>query len=144
MADHSNIVLVYVPCGSAEEVATLGRHLLEERLIACANIYQSRSLYVWKGELADEEEHVLVCKKTAPKVQAAERRVEQLHHYDVPCIIRIEPARSNPAYAAWVTGEVSGSAFSRGEISAGVLSAGKGSQGSLTTPNVQPHDGTRN
>jgi len=49
----SGIVLIYCPCGSEEEAARIARTLVEQRLIACANIREMRSIYFWKGELAD-------------------------------------------------------------------------------------------
>src|SRR5207245_1722187 len=100
------IALIYVPCGSEEDAARIARQLLNERLIACANIYASRSLYNWKGDLADETEHVLICKTANSRAKAAVKRIEQLHTYEIPCIIRLRPEQVNRAYAAWVLGEV--------------------------------------
>lgn len=104
----NNMTLLYVPCGSEEEATTIARTLLQERLIACANIYRSRSLYMWKGALSDEEEHVLFCKTAPSRVRAVERRVRELHSYEVPCILQMQPAHVNHDYAAWVAGEVLG------------------------------------
>lgn len=104
----SNIALLYVPCGSEDEATSIARTLLQERLIACANIYRSRSLYMWKGALSDEEEHVLFCKTAPSRVGAVERRVRALHTYEVPCILQMQAAHVNHDYAAWVAGEVLG------------------------------------
>jgi len=87
------------------------RDLLEERLVACGNIHKTRSVYFWKGEVADAEEYVLICKTAPHRAEAAARRARGLHTYEVPCILRIEPAKANYDYAAWVRGELSGSDF---------------------------------
>ena len=102
----NEIVLSYVPCASEEEAASLAGGLLEKRLIACANIHETRSLYWWDGKLTDEMEHILLCKTTRARVRAAEDLIRELHSYDLPCILRLQPAQVNPEYAAWVSGEV--------------------------------------
>ena len=107
MSVPGDIVMLYVPCGSEEEAVRLAHTLIEERLVACANIHRTRSLYFWKGEMADEVEHVLICKTTPARALAAETRVRQVHSYEVPCIARLQPASVNYDYAAWVAGEVS-------------------------------------
>lgn len=99
--------MLYVPCGSEAEAVELARKLLDEQLIACANIYASRSLYRWQGRVADEVEHVLVCKTLASRSDLASGRVAELHSYELPCILRVVPARANDEYYSWVAGEVS-------------------------------------
>ena len=106
MTDESRVVMIYVPCGSDEEAVRICQSLLDERLIACGNIYESRSIYRWNGETTDEREFILVCKTMADRADDAERRVLQLHSYDVPCVLRIEPGHANRAYADWVASEV--------------------------------------
>lgn len=100
------LVMLYVPCCSEAEATGIGSRLLSERLIACANIYASRSLYVWNGEMADEQEMVLVCKTLGSRAEEAAALIEQIHSYDVPCILRIVPAQASSAYYRWVSAEV--------------------------------------
>jgi periplasmic divalent cation tolerance protein len=107
-----NLVLIYSPCGSAEEAERLARALLEERLIACANIYESRSLYHWQGTVGDEREFVLVCKTALSRAQAACTMLERLHSYEIPCVMEIQPSSANQAFERWVSGEVQGSGLS--------------------------------
>jgi len=103
MDDRSDkISLIYIPCGSEEEAADIARTLLSERLIACGNIYSSKSLYTWKGDITDEQEYLLLCKTAPSRVEAAARRVAQLHSYDIPCILRFESVQANRSYASWV------------------------------------------
>jgi periplasmic divalent cation tolerance protein len=115
----ADIVLLYVPCGSEAEATKLASSLLEQRLIACANIYQSRSLYHWEGKLAEEEEFVLICKTLPSRASAAESAIRAQHSYKVPCIVQIQPARVNHEYATWVAGEIAlgGLAVDRGAAS---------------------------
>src|SRR5262245_16253983 len=104
------VVMIYVPCGSDEEASRIAAALLDARLIACANIYESRSIYRWDGRLTDERESVLICKTTAERAADVEQRVLELHSYQVPCVLRLETVHANKAYADWVAGEVAGPA----------------------------------
>ena len=106
MSPYNGVVLIYCPCGSEEEAVRIGRALLDRRLIACANIHESRSLYFWKGELADEKELILMCKTTVSRADAAERAIRDMHSYEIPCILRLEPAKVNDDYTKWVFGAV--------------------------------------
>jgi periplasmic divalent cation tolerance protein len=103
------IAILYVPCGSEEEARRIAAALIQERFIACANIVISRSLYMWEGMLADEQEHILFCKTAVAAVEAAQARIEQLHSYDVPCIVSWKPQSVNGRYAEWVLSQVDAS-----------------------------------
>lgn len=111
MSHDTDIAILYVPCGSEPEAVQIATTLLEERLVACGNIIRSRSLYRWDGKLADDIEHILLCKTARSQVSAARQRVEQLHSYDTPCIISWDLADVNDEYEKWVLGEVSGGAI---------------------------------
>ena len=102
------LVMLYVPCGGESEATQIASRLLAARLIACANIYVSRSLYLWKGDIADEQEHVLICKTLASRSEAAVALVKRLHSYEVPCLLTLVPAQANDAFYLWAQGEVTG------------------------------------
>ena len=56
-------ILIMITAGSEEEAVRIAKGLLEERLIACANLVQPiRSLYRWKDEVCDDPEVLLLCK----------------------------------------------------------------------------------
>jgi periplasmic divalent cation tolerance protein len=110
MSQEAQIIMIYVPCGSEDEAAGIASALLSERLIACANIYESRSLYMWEGKLADQKEYVLFAKTTPALVSKAEQRIGELHSYEVPCILAIRPDSVSDAYARWVAAEVASDA----------------------------------
>jgi periplasmic divalent cation tolerance protein len=106
VASNPDIRILYVPCGSEDDAKSLAMSLLERRLIACANIYPSRSIYRWKGSVVEEAEFVVVAKTTATLSSAASAAAEALHSYEIPCVIVLEPTAANLPYAAWVAGEV--------------------------------------
>lgn len=97
------ISVLYVPCGKREEAESISRQLLEEKLIACANIIPAAdSLYIWEGMLEQTQESILLV-KTSPEFRGrVMQRIEELHSYSCPCIIEWKIEAVNPAYSAWV------------------------------------------
>lgn len=90
---------------TAEEAA---RSLLEQRLIACANILPGAvSVYRWGGDVQRDSEVVMVLKTTAACAQQARDALLILHPYDTPCItaLNIDARASNPEFLAWLAAE---------------------------------------
>lgn len=99
------IVFVTCPPGAGE---ALVRTLLQERLVACGNILPGvRSLYRWKGELCDEPEEVLLMETADARLEAMMSRLAELHPYEVPKILAIDPADGWAPYLRWVDDETS-------------------------------------
>lgn len=86
-----------------EQAATLARTLLEEGLIACANITAPvRSVYRWEGKMCDEQEVLVVMKTAVARFEALEARILSLHSYSVPEVLRLDVAQGHQAYLQWV------------------------------------------
>lgn len=98
--------LLYITLGGPEEAAAMARALLDDRLIACANIIAgARSLYRWEGKIADEEEVVMIAKTREDLVEKAIARVRELHSYDCPCVVALPIVAGNPAFLQWIEEE---------------------------------------
>ena len=98
------VVLVTAP---DEDVGRrLARALVERRLAACANLIPGvRSIYRWDGEVRDEAEVLLVIKTVAGRISELEAALAELHPYDVPECIALEPASVEAKYLAWLVDE---------------------------------------
>lgn len=100
------LIFVYITNPNKKEAKKVARHLLDKKLIACANIYpEVNSLYPWKGKLADEKEVVFIGKTTEKNYSRIKQEVKKIHSYEVPCVIKI-PIETNEAYAKWLESEV--------------------------------------
>lgn len=98
------VVLTTTPdVASAERI---GRALVEERLIACANLVPGlTSIYRWEGEVRAEGEVMLLMKTTADRLAQLERRLPELHPYDVPELVALPVSGALEAYGGWVMSE---------------------------------------
>ncbi|MBU4139280.1 MAG: divalent-cation tolerance protein CutA [Euryarchaeota archaeon] len=94
--------IVYITAGSMDEAKSIGRVLVEERLAACVNIFPITSIYRWKDNIEDAGEFVMLVKTVAGKVKDIEKRVKQLHSYEVPCIISFKIGSGSEEYLKWI------------------------------------------
>ena len=100
MTGSCTVVLCTVPPESAREVVDA---LLDERLIACANMVGPVvSRYRWQGAVVESEETLLVLKTSSARTTALRERLAALHPYEVPEILELPAAGGHPAYLDWV------------------------------------------
>ena len=99
--------LVLVTCANEEQGASIARTLVGERLAACVNIVgQVRSIYRWQGKVEDDRETLLLVKTGKALLPRLERRVRELHTYDVPEIMALSFDRGSKPYLDWLLGSV--------------------------------------
>ena len=98
------VVLTSVPSEAlGDEIA---RALVNERLAACVNIGAAMtSVYRWKGTVERDTEHQLVIKTTVERVGDVERRVKELHSYELPEFLVVDVSDGSDAYLNWVREE---------------------------------------
>jgi periplasmic divalent cation tolerance protein len=95
---------VLTTIGADPDAAVLAKTLVNERLAACVNVLPPMSsVYRWKGEVEEDREHQLVIKTTPDKLTALERRLRELHPYELPEFIVLS-GRASAAYADWARG----------------------------------------
>ena len=96
-------LIVIMTASDKEEAVKIVRTLLEERLIACANIIDSVSSFFWWKEKIEEEKEVLVIMKSnEPLFNKLSKRVTELHSYNVPEILALPIAKGSQSYVDWL------------------------------------------
>ena len=96
------IVFVYITNPNEKEAYEVARYLLEKKLIACANIFPVKSIYWWKGKIANEKESVLIAKTFDRNFDKVKTEVEKIHPYETPCIAKIS-VKVNEKFANWLS-----------------------------------------
>lgn len=99
------MILVYIPCSSKKEAKKISFHLLNKKLIICANIFPIESMYFWKGKFERAKEHVALVKTMEKNWSKIKKEVKSIHSYSTPCIIKIK-ADANKEYLKWLKGEI--------------------------------------
>ncbi|MBI3033462.1 divalent-cation tolerance protein CutA [Candidatus Woesearchaeota archaeon] len=95
-------IIIYIPCNSKKQAQTIAKTLLQEHMIACANIFPITSMYWWNKMMQTEHEYVLLVKTKHKLFKKVENRVKQLHSYKYPCIISFKIDQLNKEYANWL------------------------------------------
>ena len=99
----SDSIVIFVTSGSYKEALKIGKILVEDELVACANIIpQIRSIFHWKGEICDESEVLLIMKSKATLFEKIVDRVIELHSYEVPEIISLPILSGSKDYLNWI------------------------------------------
>jgi periplasmic divalent cation tolerance protein len=97
---------VVVTAADADWLAGFTRTLVEERLAACGHqVAAIRSVFRWEDEVHDEPEARVALHTRRSLVPAITARADELHPYDVPCVIALPLVGGNPAYLAWIAAE---------------------------------------
>jgi periplasmic divalent cation tolerance protein len=105
LASRVCIVLVTVP--DPEVGRDLARKVVEESLAACGNVIPGLvSVYRWKGAIQEDSEALVVFKSTSYALPELERRVTELHPYEVPEFLALPVTHGHLPYLRWVLGEV--------------------------------------
>jgi periplasmic divalent cation tolerance protein len=95
-------IVVQTTTSSESEAEAIAELLLARRLAACVQIAPIRSRYVWKGEIACEEELLLAIKTRAEMFDAVCEAIRTRHSYETPEILGIAVVAADPAYLAWL------------------------------------------
>ncbi|MBI4399969.1 divalent-cation tolerance protein CutA [Candidatus Micrarchaeota archaeon] len=93
---------VYITFPTNEEAKKLGRILIKEKLAKCINIHKIFSIYPWKGRLCEEDEFVMLAKTSERKYKKLEKRIKELHSYELPPIVAIKVEKGHRKFISWV------------------------------------------
>jgi periplasmic divalent cation tolerance protein len=95
--------IVLVTAGNEQQAQSIARRLVDDRLAACVNIVGPiRSVYRWGDAVEDEPEFLLLIKTRASLLGRLERRVIELHSYEIPEVLAIAPSGGSAAYLGWL------------------------------------------
>ena len=90
---HHTYRIYYVPFPNLEKAKKMLQQLLEEKKIACANVFNEvKSLYWWQGKIEESSEVVVMMKayNSPTEHESLKKDLHKLHPYDVPCITALK------------------------------------------------------
>ena len=104
----SEVWMIRSTFAKKDEAISVARALLEDGLIACANIDEDMiALFRWEGLIQQEPEVILLAKTTKEKRARVMQRIKEMHSYQVPSILAWPVGNADAEFAAWVAAEVS-------------------------------------
>jgi periplasmic divalent cation tolerance protein len=100
--------MIYITAPNRNAALKMARELVENRLVACANVLDgATSFYWWEGKVQEDREAVLIAKTTSEKTSTVINKIMEVHEYVCPCIVALPIAEGNPAFLEWIRSETS-------------------------------------
>lgn len=97
------VLVCLCACPDLDGARALGRMLVEEGLVACAQLLPGiESIYRWGGQVCTAGEALLVLKTTRACFDRLQARLVALHPYEVPELVALPAVAGLPAYLHWV------------------------------------------
>jgi Uncharacterized protein involved in tolerance to divalent cations len=96
-------VMIITTTDQEADAVRLARRLVEERLVACAQIDGPiRSFYHWDGRLEDTAEYRITFKTATTAMETAFKAIRRLHPYRTPQLVALPITAGSPDYLAWI------------------------------------------
>ena len=96
-------IIVLMTTSNKKEAENIIHQLLEEHLIACANILDSvSSFFWWKQKIEHENETLVVMKSSKKLFKKLTEKIKELHSYDVPEILALPIVAGSQSYLDWL------------------------------------------
>jgi periplasmic divalent cation tolerance protein len=96
-------IIVVVTAPSKQEAEKIAQHLLDKRLIACANIIGPvSSVFRWSGKTEHTEEYLMLLKSRKDLFEKLSETVKALHSYEVPEILVLPVVGGSEVYLSWL------------------------------------------
>lgn len=104
MVNEDEYIVVLVTTPSISEAEKIVNVLLEEKLIACANIIGDiKSKFLWMGKMEEAKEALIVIKTKKEVLEKLYTKIKSLHSYTVPEIIAIPIISGYKPYLQWIS-----------------------------------------
>jgi periplasmic divalent cation tolerance protein len=102
IAEEMKAFIVLTTVKNITEADTISAALIAKRLIACCNVTQVKSSFLWKGKVDNEDEQLLIMKTIENKLTDLEKEVKSLHSYEVPEIVGFPLEFVSKDYFDWL------------------------------------------
>jgi len=100
---NTQCIVILVTTKDKKEAQKIARALLEEKLIACANIISGvDSMFWWQGKIDSSKEVLLVLKSKKNNFNKISIAVKKSHSYQTPEIIALPIINGSEDYLKWI------------------------------------------
>jgi periplasmic divalent cation tolerance protein len=99
----TDFIVVLVTTKNKAEAEKISQTLLEQKLVACANIVSPLvSRFLWQGKIDKAEECLIIMKSRADLFTEILQHVRILHSYEVPEVLALPVVFGSTDYLDWI------------------------------------------
>ncbi len=98
-------IMIYTTLPDKAITKKIATVLVNESLVACVNFFPVGSVYRWKGKLTEDKEYGLIMKTKKSLYRKVEKRLKELHPYEIPAIVSYEIKEGLSDYLSWIKKE---------------------------------------
>ena len=99
--------IILTTCGDKQQATHIAEVLVGEGLAACVNILPAvRSVYRWQDAVQSDDEVLLIIKSARTQYSQIERRIGELHSYELPEIVAVPIVTGSSKYLQWLNEQV--------------------------------------
>lgn len=96
-------ILILSTASNIDEAKKISKELVKTRLAACVNILDNvTSIYEWENKICEDSEVLMVIKSKKDKFNDIEKKIKELHSYEIPEIISIDIVKGSGDYLNWI------------------------------------------
>lgn len=94
------MILLKTATNSKANATQISKHLIENKLAACCQVYTVDSRYWWYGEIVNEQEWVIEARCSNEDMDNIVSEIKKIHNYKLPEII-LTPMIASENYDKW-------------------------------------------
>ena len=99
--------VIFCTCPDLATAERIAKAIVEEKLAACVNILPGiTSVYRWQDQTQQDSELLLLIKTRQHAYSALEKRIQQLHPYEIAEIIALPLVAGSSNYLAWLNANI--------------------------------------
>jgi len=100
---NDDYIAIHWTAGTLDEARKVCRYLVQERLVACAQIVPwIESVFMWNNQLETAQESKILLKTRMKHYDQVKNIIEENSSYEVPEITYVRLDGGNEAYFAWL------------------------------------------
>jgi len=103
MTEAEKYQVIMTTCPDLELAERIASELVDSNLGACVQIIPGvQSCFRWQGKIEKAVEYLVLIKTSAGNYLDIEKRIKQLHSYELPEIIALPITAGGRDYLAWI------------------------------------------
>ncbi|MBW3568739.1 divalent-cation tolerance protein CutA [Candidatus Parcubacteria bacterium] len=97
-----NLCQLLLTCADSTEADKISKVLLGKKLVACVREFATKSQFIWKNEVENEDEVMLVMESREDLFDEIEKEVARVHSYDTPVLTATPVTKISKKAEKWL------------------------------------------